>query len=64
MIGAGTVLKVEQVDFLAEAGAKLIVTPNTAPAVIRRAVDKGMLVCAGCATPPRRLAHWMPGRNG
>ncbi len=50
MIGAGTVLKVEQVDFLAEAGAKLIVTPNTAPAVIRRAVDKGMLVCAGCAT--------------
>ena len=50
VIGAGTVLKVEQVDFLAEAGAKLIVTPNTAPAVIRRAVDKGMLVCAGCAT--------------
>ena len=50
VIGAGTVLKVEQVDLLAEAGAKLIVTPNTAPAVIRRAVDKGMLVCAGCAT--------------
>ncbi|EMN8585360.1 2-dehydro-3-deoxy-6-phosphogalactonate aldolase [Klebsiella aerogenes] len=50
VIGAGTVLKVEQVDFLAEAGAKLIVTPNTAPAVIRHAVDKGMLVCAGCAT--------------
>ncbi|AKK82005.1 MULTISPECIES: 2-dehydro-3-deoxy-6-phosphogalactonate aldolase [Klebsiella] len=50
VIGAGTVLKVEQVDFLAEAGAKLIVTPNTAPAVIRRAVEKGMLVCAGCAT--------------
>ncbi|HGL3855298.1 TPA: 2-dehydro-3-deoxy-6-phosphogalactonate aldolase [Klebsiella aerogenes] len=50
VIGAGTVLKVEQVDLLAEAGAKLIVTPNTAPEVIRRAVDKGMLVCAGCAT--------------
>ena len=50
VIGAGTVLKVELVDFLAEAGAKLIVTPNTAPAVIRRAVEKGMLVCAGCAT--------------
>ena len=50
VIGAGTVLKVEQVDFLADAGAKLIVTPNTAPTVIRRAVDRGMLVCAGCAT--------------
>lgn len=49
-IGAGTVLKIEQVDFLAQAGAKLVVTPNTNPAVIRRAVDAGMLVCAGCAT--------------
>lgn len=50
LIGAGTVLKVEQVDFLARAGAKLVVTPNTNPAVIRRAVEAGMLVCAGCAT--------------
>ncbi|HAV1831785.1 TPA: 2-dehydro-3-deoxy-6-phosphogalactonate aldolase [Enterobacter hormaechei subsp. steigerwaltii] len=50
MIGAGTVLNTEQVDFLAQAGAKLIVTPNTQPAVIRRAVNNSMLVCAGCAT--------------
>lgn len=50
MIGAGTVLNVGQVDVLAQAGAKLIVTPNTQPAVIRRAVEQGMLVCAGCAT--------------
>lgn len=50
MIGAGTVLKVEQVDVLADTGAKLIVTPNTQPAVIRRAVAQGMMVCAGCAT--------------
>ncbi len=49
-IGVGTVLKVEQVDFLAQIGAKLVVTPNTQPAVIRRAVDAGMRVCAGCAT--------------
>ncbi|VUC89141.1 2-dehydro-3-deoxyphosphogluconate aldolase [Raoultella terrigena] len=50
VIGAGTVLNIEQVDFLAAAGAKLVVTPNTQPAVIRRAVAQGMLVCAGCAT--------------
>ncbi|MGE0971988.1 2-dehydro-3-deoxy-6-phosphogalactonate aldolase [Klebsiella sp. WOUb02] len=50
VIGAGTVLNVGQVDFLAAAGAKLVVTPNTQPAVIRRAVAQGMLVCAGCAT--------------
>lgn len=50
MIGAGTVLNVSQVDTLAQAGARLVVTPNTQPAVIRRAVERGMLVCAGCAT--------------
>ena len=64
VIGAGTVLKVEQVDFLAEAGAKLIVTPNTAPAVIRRAVDKGCWCAPAARRPPRHLARWMPGRNG
>ena len=65
VIGAGTVLKVEQVDFLADAGAKLIVTPNTEPTPIRRAVARGMRVCAGCATAPEAFnaldagAQWL-----
>lgn len=50
LIGAGTVLKPEQVDQLAEMGCRLIVTPNTQPEVIRRAVSHGMTVCPGCAT--------------
>ena len=50
LIGAGTVLKPDQVDELAAAGGKLVVTPNTQPDVIRRAVGHGMTVCAGCAT--------------
>ncbi len=50
LIGAGTVLKPEQVDELAGMGGKLVVTPNTQPEVIRRAVASGMTVCAGCAT--------------
>lgn len=50
LIGGGTVLKSEQVDRLAEMGCKLIVTPNTQPEVIRRAVSHGMTVCPGCAT--------------
>lgn len=50
LIGAGTVLQPEQVDELAALGSKLVVTPNTQPAVIRRAVACGMTVCAGCAT--------------
>ncbi|MDK9361674.1 2-dehydro-3-deoxy-6-phosphogalactonate aldolase [Lelliottia wanjuensis] len=50
LIGAGTVLKPEQVDQLAKMGCKLIVTPNIQPEVIRRAVSYGMTVCPGCAT--------------
>jgi 2-dehydro-3-deoxyphosphogalactonate aldolase len=50
LIGAGTVLQSTQVDELARLGGKLVVTPNTQPTVIRRAVELGMTVCAGCAT--------------
>ena len=50
LIGAGTVLQPAQVEELAALGGQLVVTPNTQPAVIRRAVAQGMTVCAGCAT--------------
>ncbi|CAI1537005.1 2-dehydro-3-deoxy-6-phosphogalactonate aldolase [Serratia quinivorans] len=50
LIGAGTVLQPAQVEELAALGGQLVVTPNTQPAVIRRAVALGMTVCAGCAT--------------
>ena len=50
LIGAGTVLKTEQVDTLAKMGCKLIVTPNIQPELIRHAVSLGMTVCPGCAT--------------
>lgn len=50
LIGAGTVLNVQQVDRVAEMGCKLIVTPNTRSEVIRRALQYGITVCAGCAT--------------
>ena len=50
LIGAGTVLKLEQVDELKQLGCQLIVTPNTNPSVIKKAVEYGMVVCPGCAT--------------
>ncbi len=50
LIGAGTVLKPEQVDVLARMGCQLIVTPNIHSEVIRRVVGYGMTVCPGCAT--------------
>lgn len=50
LIGAGTVLTPEQVEILSDIGSQLVVTPNTDPAVIRRAAEKGMTIAAGCAT--------------
>ena len=50
-IGAGTVLTIAHVDALAAAGGSLAVTPNTRPAVIAHAVERGLQVVAGIATP-------------
>jgi 2-dehydro-3-deoxyphosphogalactonate aldolase len=50
LVGGGTVLRESEVDALAEAGARLVVTPNTRAALIRHAVQRGMLVAAGFAT--------------
>lgn len=49
-LGGGTVLREQQVDALVEIGARFIVTPNTRPALIRHAVDRGLQVMAGFAT--------------
>ena len=50
MIGAGTVLTPASADALVAAGGRLMVTPNTRPAVIRHAVEHGLQVAAGFAT--------------
>lgn len=47
LIGAGTVLKPEQVDALARMGCQLIVTPNIHSEVIRRAVGSFTALEAG-----------------
>jgi 2-dehydro-3-deoxyphosphogalactonate aldolase len=56
LVGAGTVLTVEAVDAVAAAGGKLIVTPNTDPAVIARAVALGLVVLPGFATASEAFA--------
>jgi 2-dehydro-3-deoxyphosphogalactonate aldolase len=55
-VGAGTVLSVEDVDALAATGAKLMVTPNTDAAVIRRAKAAGLRAVIGAMTPTEALA--------
>ena len=60
LIGAGTVLKPEQVDALARMGCQLIVTPNIHSEVIRRAVGYGIhqSVKSGIAIGHRSLCRW------
>ena len=56
LTGAGTVLSVDQVDQVADAGGKLLVTPNTNPAVIARGVKRGLTVMPGFYTPSEGFA--------
>lgn len=49
-VGAGTVLTPEAVDDVARAGGTLVVAPNTAPEVIRRAATLGLDPAPGFAT--------------
>jgi 2-dehydro-3-deoxyphosphogalactonate aldolase len=51
LIGAGTVLDQDAVNRAHAAGGRLIVAPNCDPDVIRRALDLGMEVMPGIATP-------------
>jgi 2-dehydro-3-deoxyphosphogalactonate aldolase len=50
-IGAGTVLRPEQVDAVFEAGGRLIVTPHANEIVIGRAKARDMTCIPGFATP-------------
>jgi len=50
LCGAGTVLSAADVDRVHAAGGKLIVTPNSDPDVIGRAVALGMVAMPGFAT--------------
>lgn len=56
MIGAGTLLNEADVDALAATGAGLMVTPNTNPALIRRAVAHGLFCAVGFSTPSEAFA--------
>jgi 2-dehydro-3-deoxyphosphogalactonate aldolase len=55
-VGAGTVLRLEDVDALAATGARLMVTPNTDAAIVRAAKAKGLRALVGAMTPTEVLA--------
>lgn len=51
LVGAGTVLTVEQVDRAKSAGARFIVSPGFDPEVVDYCIEKQIPVFPGCVTP-------------
>lgn len=51
LVGAGTVIKQEQLDMAKEAGALYIITPNTNVELIRKVKEYGLLSFPGAFTP-------------
>ncbi len=50
LVGAGTVIRADQVDEAADAGAKFIVSPGSSLGVIRRCFELGLPVIPGAVT--------------
>ena len=51
LVGAGTVLSVEQLNAAAQAGADYVVAPGFNKKVVARAQELGLPIVAGCVTP-------------
>ena len=51
LVGAGTVLSIEQVDRAVFAGAKFIVSPGFDPEIVDYCIKKDIPVFPGCITP-------------
>ncbi len=56
LVGAGTVLRVEDVARVREAGGRVVVMPHADLAVIREAKRQGMVCIPGVATPTEAFA--------
>jgi 2-dehydro-3-deoxyphosphogalactonate aldolase len=63
LIGAGTVMSVQDVSDVAAAGGRLIVMPHSDPAVIRSAVSAGLACAPGVATPTEAFAALAAGAH-
>jgi 2-dehydro-3-deoxyphosphogluconate aldolase/(4S)-4-hydroxy-2-oxoglutarate aldolase len=51
MVGAGTVITIDQVDRAMAAGAKFIVSPGFNPKIVSYCIDKGITIIPGTSSP-------------
>jgi len=56
VVGAGTVVRADQVDQAADAGARFVVSPGLSPTVVARARKRGLDVLPGAVTPSEVIA--------
>ena len=63
LVGAGTVIKQEQLDMAKEAGALYIITPNTNVELIRKVKEYGLLSFPGALTPSEIEAAYEAGAD-
>jgi len=64
LVGAGTVMRPDEVDGIAAAGGGLIVTPHANGAVVRRAKERGLLAVPGFFSPTEAFAMIEAGADG
>jgi 2-dehydro-3-deoxyphosphogalactonate aldolase len=62
-IGAGTVIECSQVDAVADAGGRLIVSPHFDAAIVQRARERGMRAVPGVFTASEAFAAWRAGAH-
>lgn len=63
LVGAGTVTSEDDVIAIAQAGAKLMVTPHCDPALVLAARARGLVACPGFFTPGEAFALLAAGAN-
>ena len=63
LVGAGTVITLEQCKKAIECGAKFIVSPGFDEEVVRWCVENGVAVTPGCVTPTEIMAAMKLGLN-
>lgn len=63
LAGAGTVVNLEQLDMARDAGAKYIISPNTAPELIRATKQYGLASFPGAVTPTEIEDAWAAGAD-
>ncbi len=64
VIGAGTVLSVQQVEDIASAGGQMIVSPNFNASVVQSSISKNLLSLPGVLTPSEAFAAIDAGASG